>query len=123
MILKYSGHYEHTLDNVLNPNSLGYLIDAVSGKAFGQELYPTIFKKAAAYAFFIIKDHIFYDGNKRTGIEAAFIFLLNNGKKIKEKIRTEEVVNLGLDIENGNMLLDDIADWLEENSTRLRKPF
>jgi death-on-curing protein len=120
MIQKYSGDYEHLTDNILNPNSLSYLLDAVSGEVFGQELHPTIFEKAAAYAFYIIKDHIFNDGNKRTGIEAAFIFLLNNGKKIKERVSKDDIVNLGVNIENESMTLAGMAEWLEENSTRLR---
>lgn len=123
MILKYGGRYEHSPDNILNPSSLSYLLDAVRAKIFDQEIYQTIFEKAAAYAFFIIKDHIFYDGNKRTGIEAALIFLMNNRKKIKEKIGKDDIINLGLNIESGDMLLNDIAEWLKENSTRLRKPF
>ena len=43
---------------------------------------PTVFELAAAYAFGIIQNHPFIDGNKRTGFLAAYIFLLLNGWKI-----------------------------------------
>lgn len=40
---------------------------------------PTIFDLAAAYAFGIIANHPFIDGNKRTGFMAAYVFLARNG--------------------------------------------
>ena len=39
----------------------------------GEELYPAIADKASHLLYFIIKDHPFADGNKRTG---AFLFIL-----------------------------------------------
>lgn len=45
---------------------------------FGEELYPTIHNKAAAYLFHIVCNHPFNDGNKRTGCGAAYLFLKVN---------------------------------------------
>jgi len=43
------------------------------GQTFGgKELYPSIDEKAAHLLYFVVKDHLFVDGNKRTG---AFLFL------------------------------------------------
>ncbi|MCH8518239.1 virulence RhuM family protein [Candidatus Gracilibacteria bacterium] len=39
----------------------------------GQDLYPSLEEKAAHLLYFIIKDHPFTDGNKRSG---AFLFIL-----------------------------------------------
>jgi death-on-curing protein len=47
---------------------------------FGEERYPTLHEKAAAYCFFIIRNHPFVDGNKRTGLLTALHFLLTNGR-------------------------------------------
>ena len=33
----------------------------------GQDLYPTLAEKAAALGFFLVGNHPFVDGNKRTG--------------------------------------------------------
>ena len=45
----------------------------------GKFLHFDLFKMAAAYAFHLINDHPFHDGNKRVGAMAAFTFLgLNN---------------------------------------------
>ena len=39
----------------------------------------TVFDLAAAYAFGIVSNHPFVDGNKRTGLLAAYVFLDLNG--------------------------------------------
>lgn len=45
----------------------------------GKELYPDVFLKAAALLDSLINNHPFVDGNKRTGITAAALFLQANG--------------------------------------------
>lgn len=42
------------------------LVANITSSYFGVELYPSRQEKAAAYLYFIIKDHPFVDGNKRT---------------------------------------------------------
>ena len=44
----------------------------------GNELYPTVAEKAANLLYFIIKDHPFYDGNKRIGALLFIVFLTLN---------------------------------------------
>jgi death on curing protein len=44
--------------------------------AYGES---TVFDLAAAYAFGIVSNHPFVDGNKRTGLLAAYVFLDLNG--------------------------------------------
>jgi prophage maintenance system killer protein len=49
-------------------------------QSFGdQDLYPTLEEKAANLLYFIIKNHPFVDGNKRSGAY-AFIWFLNRSK-------------------------------------------
>jgi death-on-curing protein len=50
---------------------------------FGEELHKTIYNKAAAYLFYIVKNHAFFDGNKRTASAASLAFLRSNGKIVK----------------------------------------
>ncbi|MDD3292552.1 MAG: virulence protein RhuM/Fic/DOC family protein [Candidatus Pacebacteria bacterium] len=66
----------------------------------GNEIYPSIEERAAHLLYFIIKDHPFFDGNKRI---ASFLFILflrkNNyfyNKKGKEKINDIGLVALAL---------------------------
>jgi len=48
----------------------------------GDDLYPDLFGKAAALMESVIKNHSFVDGNKRTAITAAGIFLHRNGCRL-----------------------------------------
>ena len=45
---------------------------------FGVERYPSFEEKAAAYCFFIVRNHPFFDGNKRAGFVSALHFLRLN---------------------------------------------
>ncbi len=87
-------------------------------KVFGKEVYPTIFDKAAVYARDIIMGHPFIDGNKRTGITAASVFLENNGFKI---IAHEgEFEKLALRIVLEKLTVTKIAGWFKAHSKRSR---
>jgi death on curing protein len=61
--------------NFLHEENLDYLLEAVQAEMFGEPLYPSISDKAAVYCYNIICNHIFSDGNKRTGLEAGLAFL------------------------------------------------
>ncbi len=83
---------------------------------FGKELYPTIFGKAAVYARNIIFNHPFIDGNKRTGMTSAAVFLENNNCKL---IAEEgEIEKFALKIISDRLELADIADWFRKHSKR-----
>lgn len=43
---------------------------------------PGVFDLAAAYAFGIVRNHPFVDGNKRSALIAAATFLLDNGHEL-----------------------------------------
>ncbi|MGN6450185.1 MAG: type II toxin-antitoxin system death-on-curing family toxin, partial [Brucella intermedia] len=53
------------------------LLDSALARPLQKEAYgdPDIFDLAAAYLFGILKNHPFVDGNKRTGLAAADLFL------------------------------------------------
>src|SRR3989344_9570273 len=44
------------------------IVANINNSYFGTEIYTTIEEKAVAYLYFLIKDHPFTDGNKRTAI-------------------------------------------------------
>jgi death-on-curing protein len=48
----------------------------------GAFVHDGLFAMAAAYLFHIVKNHPFVDGNKRTGLLAALVFLDLNGISI-----------------------------------------
>jgi len=52
----------------------------------GQEIYPTVYEKAAAYLYHIARNHPFIDGNKRTAYFVTRAFLVaNNAPKLFKK--------------------------------------
>ena len=53
------------------------------------DLYPSIPEKAANLLYFIIKDHPFYDGNKRIGSLLFVLFLTMNDCHLTEKGETK----------------------------------
>lgn len=70
-------------------------------EAFGAELYPTLTEKAAAYLFFLARNHPFVDGNKRTAYLAAATFLLMNGRQFGGT--TDEAFELVLKTAQGEL--------------------
>ena len=54
-----------------------------------KELYPSVPEKAANLLYFIIKDHPFYDGNKRIGALLFVLFLTLNDYHLTEKGETK----------------------------------
>lgn len=57
---------------------IGLLMSALEmpkSAMFGEFLHSTIYDKAAAYLYHIVCNHPFMDGNKRTGMTSALIFL------------------------------------------------
>ena len=85
-------------------------------KAFGKELYPTIFLKASIYARNIIIGHPFLDGNKRTGLTAASVFLEDNSYKITAE--EGEIEKFALKIIEDRLELESIAAWFKEHSKK-----
>ncbi len=58
---------------------------AMPSAAFGGDfLHPDIHAMSAAYAFHISQNHPFVDGNKRTALASALVFLEINGVSISD---------------------------------------
>ena len=58
---------------------------AVPEASFGGDyLHPTLFAMAAAYAYHVAENQPFIDGNKRTALGAALVFLEMNGVSIDD---------------------------------------
>ena len=103
---------------ILNQHALLSVIAAPAQEVFGQELYPTIFLKASVYARDIVTNHPFMDGNKRTGMVSASVFLENNGHVIDSK--EGEIEKMALKIIVEKFKLEDIADWFIKHSKKLK---
>ena len=80
----------------------------------GKDLYLTIFDKAAALLQSLLKNHPFVDGNKRTALTSAGIFLKINGYNLINAHKEE--VEFAVKVDNQNLTLKEISAWLEKHS-------
>jgi death-on-curing family protein len=64
-------------------------LNAIFQSFEGKELYPSTQEKAANLLYFVIKDHPFYDGNKRIGALLFILFLTLNDCHLTEKGETK----------------------------------
>ncbi len=60
-------------------DSISGIVGNVMQSFGGEDLYPSIEEKAAHLLYFIIKNHLFVDGNKRSGAY-AFVWFLRQAK-------------------------------------------
>ena len=94
------------------------MLDSALGRpqhrfAYGQ---PTLFDLAASYAFGLVKNHPFVDGNKRIGFATAVLFLELNGLRFTAP-EVEVVLNT-LALAAGEMSEAAYAAWMKANSKR-----
>ena len=83
-------------------SSLGAIVQTYDGK----DVYPSVSEKAANLLYLIIKDHPFYDGNKRIGALLFVVFLTINDyhltKNGETKISDRALTALALLIAESN---------------------
>jgi death on curing protein len=87
-------------------------------EVFGTELYPSIFEKAAVLMRGIIADHPFVDGNKRTAVMSALIFLNYNGYDTSG-LKDQELEDFAVQVAVEKLDVEAIAKWLETHSSKL----
>lgn len=77
---------------------------------------PSLFDLAAAYAFGLVRNHPFLDGNKRIGFTTAVVFLELNGYRFAASEADATIKTLALAARE----LDeaDYAAWLKANSPK-----
>ncbi len=80
----------------------------------GEDLYPDLFSQAAALMDSLIHNHPFVDGNKRTGISAAALFLMVNGYRLAAT--NPELDAFTRRVAEARPDLSEIADWLKAHS-------
>ena len=71
---------------------------------------------AAAYAVGISSNHPFVDGNKRTAMQVAFVFLEFNGFPVI--VSQEEACLTFLSLADGTLSEEELTQWFERNTTR-----
>lgn len=72
-------------------DGLDSILGTLEQTVFGEQAYPTIESKAAHLLYFVVKNHVFTDGNKRSG---AFLFIdfLHRNNRLLDR-QGETVIN------------------------------
>ena len=93
---------------------LGLLLSAVARPQAtfdGQDLYPDMYSKAAALFHSLVGNHPFIDGDKRTAISAAGIFLQINGARLETS--QVELERFTLQAAMGCCTFADMVEWFK----------
>jgi len=113
VISSSGGAYFKRNNNLFRESSLDYILEAIQYPIFQRDLYPTLHEKAAALCWFVIKDHIFFDGNKRTGILSSVLFLEANGYGFNID---DEIIPITISIADGIINFEEFCYWLKLKS-------
>lgn len=82
--------------------NLDSIFGTVFQSVFGEDAYPTVEEKAAHLLYFVIKNHPFNDGNKRSGA-FSFVWLLHKANyPFQHKISPETLTTLTILIAESN---------------------
>ena len=82
----------------------------------GEDLYLTIYEKAAAIGESLIINHPFVDGNKRTGLLGLLLML--HSENFDLNVSDEETYQFTIDISIGKLKFDEIVIWLKANTAK-----
>ena len=75
---------------------------------------PDLAALAASYAYGIVRNHPFVDGNKRVGYVICRTFLELNGRHLDAS--REEKYRTFLQLAEGRLLEGELAEWLRDHS-------
>ena len=90
------------------------LLDSALGRPLNLAAYgePDAAALAAAYGYGIARNHAFIDGNKRTALVAAELFLRLNGWRLE--VDDADCVFTMLAVATGDITEDEFAAWLRK---------
>ena len=89
-------------------------VAAPQASMMGRPLISDPIEIAAAYLFYICRNHPFLDGNKRTALAACLVFLEENGLSPNTKLPVNDWEEFVLDLASSKITRD-------ETTCRLRK--
>ena len=78
--LKAKGEASDLFANPYRSDNLAAIFGNLDQSVFGDPAYPTIESKAAHLLYFVVKNHPFIDGNKRSAAFLFIDFLYRNGR-------------------------------------------
>ena len=109
MILSFGGEL-----GILDRGKVASALDrARNSTVYGVDQFPTILHKAASIMHDILLYHPFADGQKRTGLSSAFVFLGLNGYSLWSRDPVDEV-HFAVRVAKGEHEVTEITRWLAD---------
>lgn len=102
---------------VRDENLLASAVNTPFQTFMGNDLYPSIYDKAAQLCYGLANNHPFTDGNKRTALHSMYVYLIINGFDITAT--HQDVENMIINVATGNMTNVELAQWLRENTIEI----
>ena len=102
---------------IRDKNLLASAVNTPFQTFMGNDLYPSIYDKAAQLCYGIANNHPFTDGNKRTALHSMYVYLIINGFDIAAS--QQEVEKLIINVAAGNMTNVELAQWLRRNTIEI----
>jgi len=116
MIRATGGLYLAGEQNVVYPPSLESLVNFVQTR-IALRPQPSLWEMAAFYLDRLTRDQVFHDGNKRTALEAARLFLEGAGYRLTLTPATQSVEFI-TNVARGGATREGIAAWLRAHSKK-----
>ena len=102
---------------VRDENLLASAVNTPFQTFMGNDLYPSLYDKAAQLCYGIANNHPFTDGNKRTALHSMYVYLIINGFDIMAT--QHDVENMIIDVAAGNMTNTELVQWLQKNTVEI----
>lgn len=102
---------------IRDENLLASAVNTPFQTFMGNELYPSIYDKAAQLCYGLANNHPFTDGNKRTALHSMYVYLIINGFDIMAT--QQDVENMIIDVASGNMTNTELVQWLQKNTVEI----
>ena len=102
---------------VRDENLLASAVNTPFQTFMGNDLYPSLYDKAAQLCYGIANNHPFTDGNKRTALHSMYVYLIINGFDITAT--QQDVENMIIDVAAGNMTNTELVQWLQKNTVEI----
>ena len=96
-------------------------VAAPQASMMGQPLISDPLEIAAAYLFYICRNHPFLDGNKRAALAACLVFLENNGLLPDRKLPINDWEQFVLDVASSKINRDETTRRLRKLLKKLRR--
>ena len=104
---------------IRDENLLASAVNTPFQTFMGNDLYPSIYDKAAQLCYGIANNHPFTDGNKRTALHSMYVYLISNGYDITAT--QQEVEILPIDVAAGKMHNTELSKWLQHNTIEIEQ--